>query len=86
MCWGASKKGLGAAGAMGKLPTFCHAVQDHVDEDVGAGPPRTITETGVSDRFSLQCSRKEEGRRRPEGLGEGRTLGDPFGLSWRGSE
>ena len=85
VCWGASKKGLGAAGTVGKLPTFCHAVQDHVDEDVGAGPPRTVTETGVSDRFSLRCSRKGEGRRRPGGLGEGRTLGDPLGLAWRGT-
>jgi hypothetical protein len=38
--------------------TFCHAVQYHVNEDVGAGPPCTITETGVGDRLSLGASRR----------------------------
>lgn len=56
----------------GKVLTFRHAVQDHVDEDVGAGPPCTITETGEGHSLSSAQLRMQqiggEGRRQ-EGLG-----------------
>lgn len=62
--------------------TFCHAVQYHVDEDVGASPSCTVTERGDGDRLSLGPSRnrKERGRL-VELLG---LAGDGGGMSeWR---
>lgn len=55
--WGRRLGGLGearawASGTVGKVLTFCHAVQYHVDEDVGASPPCTVAETGEEDRLS----------------------------------
>ena len=56
-------QGLGWAGAVaGRGLTFGHAVQDHVDEDVGARPPGTVAAGGDGDRLSWGPSRKGEGR------------------------
>lgn len=59
-----------AGDVVGRGLTFRHAVQYHVDEDVGACPPCTITAGGDGDRLSWG----------PSGKGEGRGHG---GLGWR---
>lgn len=41
-----SHEGPGAVGPVGTDLTFCHAVQYHVNEDVGACPSCAITERG----------------------------------------
>lgn len=46
-CSSASSPGPRVAGPEGTILTLGHAVQDHVNEDVGASPPCTITETGI---------------------------------------
>lgn len=48
---------------MGKVLTFCHAVQNHVDENVGASPPRTITETEDGVRLSSAQDPADKGKR-----------------------
>lgn len=45
-----SHEGPGAAGAVGTDLTFGHAIQYHVNKDVGACPPCAVTEIGVGDR------------------------------------
>ena len=63
--WGDSTQRLGCGRAVGGgVVTFCHAVQYHVDEDVGASPSCTVTERGDGDRLSLGPSRNREGRGR----------------------
>lgn len=48
-CWGA-RRDQGLWGQQGQDLTFCHAIQDHVNKDIGACPPCTITEIGGGDR------------------------------------
>lgn len=60
-CWG-DCSGLGW-GTLGKGLTFCHAVQYHVNEDVGASSSCPVTETGDGDRLSVGPSRKGGGDR-----------------------
>lgn len=67
-----------AVGTVGKALTFRHAVQYHVDEDVGTSPPCTIAETGDGERLSSGPSGKGVGTWR---LGVGRTLVEPLGLA-----
>lgn len=64
--------GGGAAGAVGKVLTFCHAVQYHVNEDVSASPPRAVAEMGDDDKLSSGPSRKGKGQKRQGGLRCGR--------------
>lgn len=81
--WGRRLGGLGearawASGTVGKVLTFCHAVQYHVDEDVGASPPCTVAETGEEDRLSSAQDPAERERWR-------RHL-EPLRLAWRRRE
>lgn len=72
-----------ATDAEGKVLTFCHAVQYHVNEDVSASPPRTVAETGEDDRLSSgQGGGAEETWR----LMVAKTLREPLGLAGGGRE
>lgn len=76
--WGGRLGGLGEAGAwalgtVGKVLTFCHAVQYHVDEDVGASPPCTVAEIGEKDRLSSAQDPAETGRGRGDSAGATRA-------------
>lgn len=48
-CWGA-RRDQGLWVLWGQDLTFRHAIQYHVNKDVGACPPCTITEIGDGDR------------------------------------
>lgn len=66
--------------------TFRHAVQYHVNEDVGASPPCTITETGaVVDRLSRGAQQNEGGVEETWKFGLGTTLVGPLGWAREGA-
>lgn len=73
---GLGEAGAWASGTVGKVLTFCHAVQYHVDEDVGASPPCTVAETGEEDRLSSAQDPAETGS----------AGGDTAGATWVGLE
>lgn len=76
-CWGASSHGPRALSAVGMVLTFCHAVQYHVNEDVGASSPCTITETGGSVvRLSRGAQQNGGGVEETWKFGLGTTLVD----------
>lgn len=62
--------------------TFSHAVQYHVNENVGASAPCTIAETGDGVRLSsAQDPAERGGGQGTWRLGVGRTLVEPLGLA-----